>query len=122
MRGHHSSALMRKFILLVVLCTSTAQAAPLAAPTPALPDLGPLFRHYGVPAGECQRSALGAVAGGFLGGVIGDRMSEGERTGVVAGSLVGALLGGLIGRQLDAQDAACSAPPSLRQEAPTLVI
>jgi Glycine zipper len=104
-------------LLLLSAPAVQADAPPVAA---EIPDLGPLLRYYGLPAGECQRSALGAVAGGLLGGVIGDRMSEGERTGVVAGSLVGALLGGLIGRQLDAQDAACGAPAGTPSNPPTL--
>lgn len=79
-------------------------------------------RDYGVIAGRCDHSAVGAVLGGVVGGTIGSQIGKGEgrAVAIVVGTVLGAVLGAQIARELDDADRACIghtlelAPPGRR--------
>jgi surface antigen len=64
---------------------------------------------FGIPAGQCNRRAIGAVLGGAIGGVIGSQIGEGASRGIATliGAAAGTLIGSEIGRRMDETDRAC---------------
>jgi surface antigen len=72
----------------------------------------PPGHDYGVGAGHCDRTTVGAALGGRaagsdLGGLIGTGLREGH-TGAVAGIVLGAVVGDRIGRRMDIEDRYCT--------------
>jgi surface antigen len=64
---------------------------------------------FGIPSGQCNRRAIGAVLGGALGGVIGAQVGEsvGKKIATVIGAAAGSYIGSEIGRRMDETDRAC---------------
>jgi len=64
---------------------------------------------FGILAGRCNRSAIGAVVGGAVGGAVGASVGRGDARGVavVLGTVVGAVVGSEIGRAIDDEDRGC---------------
>ncbi len=68
-------------------------------------------RDYGILAGRCDRTAVGAVLGAVVGGAIGSQVGEGSgrQVAILVGSAIGAVLGAEVARNLGDADRACIA-------------
>jgi len=66
-------------------------------------------RDYGILAGRCDHTAVGAVLGGVVGGAIGSQIGKGDgRTvAIIVGTVLGAAVGAKIAQDMDAADRAC---------------
>jgi surface antigen len=115
-----SRRLLRRFALVLLL---TLPCIALAAP----PDWAPAHgrrKHdasyegysgrqwnddYGVRAGSCNRTELGAVLGAAAGGAVGSQVAKGDdrAAAIVVGAVIGAAIGSEIGHRMDRTDRAC---------------
>ncbi|MGB5102890.1 MAG: glycine zipper domain-containing protein [Steroidobacteraceae bacterium] len=64
---------------------------------------------YGVRAGRCDRSEIGAVLGGVAGAAVGSEVGKGDNrvVAMVVGTVIGAAIGAEIGRRMDKTDRYC---------------
>lgn len=64
---------------------------------------------YGVRAGRCDRSEIGAVLGGVVGAAVGAEAGKGDNrvVAIVVGTVIGAAIGAEIGRRMDKTDRHC---------------
>lgn len=111
------------FRLLALACASAVTFSVLAEPPPHAKAHGwrkkndPNYvgytgkkweKDYGIVAGRCNTSAVGAVVGGTVGGVIGSRAEKEQRpVAVILGTAIGAVIGAKIGQSIDEADRAC---------------
>ena len=112
------------FSVLASMLVGTVPAPSVASPPAWAPAHGWRKKHdpahvgyqgrkwrndYGILAGHCNRSAIGAVLGGAVGGAIGATVSSNETrvAAIVVGTVIGTVVGSEIGRNLDAQDRGC---------------
>jgi len=115
-----SRRLLRRFALVLLL---TLPCIALAAP----PDWAPAHgrrQHdasyegysgrqwnddYGVRAGSCNRTEIGAVVGAVAGGAVGSQVAKGDdrAAAIVVGAVIGAAIGAEIGHRMDRADRAC---------------
>jgi surface antigen len=64
---------------------------------------------YGIAAGICDRTLLGAAVGGAAGGLIASEVAHGDRrpVAIAGGALLGILIGGSSGNAMDQLDERC---------------
>jgi surface antigen len=116
-----SRRLLRRFGLVLLL---TLPCIALAAPPGWAPAHGWRRQHeasyegfsgrqwsddYGVRAGSCNRTQIGAVLGAATGAAAGSQVGKGDdrAAAIVVGAVIGAAIGAEIGHRMDQTDRAC---------------
>lgn len=129
MKTSRSPAMRSRVSPAILLACAVAVALPeytLADPPPWAPAHGwrkkndPYYtgysgrkweNDYGIIAGTCNRSAVGAVVGGVVGGAVGSQVGQGQgrQVATILGAVLGAAVGAKIGHDMDQTDRACTA-------------